>query len=62
VPVATRAEDLRVDAAAIIAHEDSQVTGRTLDFDFDLASPGVAESVYRSFAADPVYFLADRRA
>jgi hypothetical protein len=61
VPVAPRADDLRVDAAAIVAYQKSQVARRVLDFDFDLAPPGVAEGVYHRFAADPVYFLADRR-
>jgi len=61
MPIATGGQSYWINAATIIANENTQAFPRILDFDFDPFRLRVAESIHDRFAADTVNFIADQR-
>jgi hypothetical protein len=61
VSIASRAQHLGVDPAAVVAHEDAKVRPGRLDSDLDAGGSRVAERVDERFASDAVDVVADHR-
>ena len=61
-PVAggSRARDLRIDAPAVVSHEQPQLARSVFDLNLDRRGARMAERVHQSLAADPVYVVSHR--
>ena len=62
VSIAPRSQYLRVDPATIVAHQNTQLAGRILQFDLDLLRPRMAKCIDQRFPADSVHFVPEQRA
>jgi hypothetical protein len=61
MPVSSGLQNFRVDAAAVIADQNPQLTIRVFEFDFDAAGLRVVEGIGQSLATDTVDFITNNR-
>lgn len=60
MPVAPGAQNLGVDSAAVVAHENPQVARRILKLHFNGAGVRVAECIRERFMANKINLITDR--
>ena len=58
VPLAARLQQLRIDAASVVADQDSQLAGGVFELISMLFARGMPECVDQSFAADAINLVA----
>src|SRR5277367_5461838 len=55
------AQDLRIYAASVVAHQNPQLVNGIVEFDFHTLRPRVAEGVCQSLTADAIDLIANER-
>src|SRR5260370_20316431 len=61
VSVAARLKNVRIDSAAIVAHQQTQLAWRIFELDFDMLRARVAECVDQCLSANPIHIVAEQR-
>ena len=62
VPFPASPQHLRIDPAAVVAHQDPQLIRSILELRLDMLRSGVSKSVNDSLAANPIDLIADDEA